>query len=297
MRIAITGSSGLMGTALRKRLAADGHEIRRIVRHRPQGPEQIGWDPGAHKFDPTALDGIDAVIHLAGVGIGDHRWTAERKKLIRDSRVDGTTTISTAFTAIADPPKVLISASAVGWYGDTGDRQVDETAPPGRGFLAELCESWEAATEPARAAGARVAAIRSGLVLAPNGGIMSRLKPLFTFGLGGKIGSGKQYWPWISLADQIDAICFLLEHDVAGPVNLTGPVPVTNAEFTRVLGSIVHRPALLPIPPFALRAVIGEFADEGVLIGQRAVPAKLSKAGFIHTHSTLEQALRWATSG
>jgi hypothetical protein len=286
-----------MGTALRKRLAADGHEIRRIVRHRPQGPAEIGWDPEAHKFDPTALDGVDAVVHLAGVGIGDHRWTAERKKLIRDSRVDGTTTISTAFTAIADPPKVLISASAVGWYGDTGDRQVDETAPPGRGFLAELCETWEAATEPARAAGARVVTIRSGLVLAPNGGIMSRLKPLFSFGLGGKIGSGKQYWPWISLADQIDAICFLLDHDVAGPVNMTGPVPVTNAEFTRVLGSIVHRPALIPVPPFALRAAIGEFADEGVLIGQRAVPAALSKAGFTHTHSTLEQALRWATSG
>lgn len=297
MKIAITGSSGLMGTALRKRLAADGHEVRRIVRHPAQGVEEIAWDPAAHRFDPTALDGIDAVVHLAGVGIGDHRWTAERKKLIRDSRVDGTTTISTAFTAIANPPKVLISASAVGWYGDTGDRQVDETAPPGRGFLAELCESWEAATEPARAAGARVVTMRSGLVLSPSGGIMSRIKPLFALGLGGKLGSGKQYWPWISLTDQIDAICFLLEHDVSGPVNMTGPVPVTNAEFTRALGSILHRPALFQVPSVALRAALGGFAEEGVLVGQRAVPAVLSKAGFIHTHSTLEQALRWATSG
>ena len=295
MKIAITGSSGFIGTALRKRLDVDGHEIHRIVRHRPQNDLEIGWDPAAHTIDPSDLEGLDAVIHLAGVGIGDRRWSPERKRALRDSRVDGTTTISTAFAAIDNPPTVLLSASAVGWYGDTGDREVDETASVGDGFLAELCEAWESATQPAQAAGARVARFRSGLVLGPGGGIMSRIAPLFRLGLGGKLGSGQQYWPWISLTDEVEAIRFLLLNDISGPVNLTGPVPVTNAEFTRALGQIMRRPTVLPVPPIALRTVLGEFADEGVLTGQRAVPAVLSKAGFEHAHPTLEAALRLAT--
>jgi uncharacterized protein (TIGR01777 family) len=191
---------------------------------------------------------------------------------------------------------VLLSASAVGWYGDTGEHEVDETAPAGTGFLADLCRSWEAATEPARGAGTRVVTFRTGLILARRGGLMSRMKPLFSFGVGGRLGSGNQYWPWISLLDEVAALRFLLDHDLSGPVNLTGPVPVTNAQFTQTLAGILHRPAALPVPAIALRAAIGEFADEGILIGQRAVPSVLSRAGFEHQHNTLEQALAWATS-
>ncbi len=296
MKIAITGSSGLIGTALREQLSADGHQIFRVVRRAPRSDAEIGWNPMGGQLNPETLSGLDAVIHLAGIGIGDRRWSPERKAAIRESRVRGTTTISTAIAAATSPPRVLLSASAVGWYGDTGDHTVDETTPAGTGFLADLCRSWEAATEPARGAGTRVATFRSGLVLSRRGGVMSRLKPLFSLGVGGRLGSGNQYWPWISLVDEVAAIRFLLEHDISGPVNLTGPVPVTNAEFTRTLAKVLRRPAVLPVPGIALRTVLGEFADETILIGQRAVPAVLSRAGFEHQHNTVEQALRWATS-
>src|SRR5882757_1959429 len=297
MRIAVTGSSGLIGTALRLRLSADGHQLFRLVRRPPVESGEIGWDPVRGEIDPGALDGLDAVINLAGAGIGDRRWTRRRRALIRDSRLQGTATISRAIAATASPPPVLLSASAVGYYGDTGATQVDESGPCGDGFLAQLCADWEAATEPARAAGVRVATLRTGLVLAPNGGMMSRLRPLFAIGAGSRLGSGRQYWPWISLLDELEAIRFLLEHDIAGPVNLTGPVPVTNAEFTRMLGAILRRPTLLAVPAFVLRAVLGEFADEGVLISQRVLPTALRDAGFAHTHATLADALRWATLG
>jgi uncharacterized protein (TIGR01777 family) len=213
--------------------------------------------------------------------------------------VDSTATVSQALAdaAAADPgrARVLLSASGIGYYGDTGDRPVDESAPGGADFLADVCRQWEAATAPATAAGVRVALLRTGLVLA-GGGMMSRLRPLFRLGLGGKLGSGRQYWPWISLRDEVDAIRFLLTSDVSGPVNLTGPAPVTNAEFTRTLGRVLHRPAVLPVPGIALSVVLGEFARVGVLAGQRALPAALTAAGFEHTDRDLESALRSALS-
>lgn len=296
MRIAITGSSGLIGTALRLRFAADSHQIVRIARREP-GPGDVRWDPAAGDLDPAALSGLDAVINLAGAGIGARRWTPAYRRKIYDSRISATTTLSRAIAAADVPPRVLLSASAVGWYGETGDQITDEDAKQGSGFLADLCADWEAATEPAATAGVRVATLRSGLVLAPHGGVLGRIRPLFAIGAGGRLGSGRQYWPWISLLDELEAIGFLLDHDIAGPVNLTGPDPVTNAEFTRTLGAVLHRPTLLPVPAFALRATLGGFADEGVLISQRVVPTVLTEAGFTHTHRTLEQALRWATSG
>ena len=297
MKIAVTGSSGLIGTALVPALRSGGHQVLTLVRRTPRTADEHRWDPAHRQIGGEVLTDVDAVVNLAGVGIGDKRWTDRYKAQVVQSRVDSTTTISQALAAaaVADPsrPRVLLSASAVGFYGDTGDRTVDETAPAGSGFLADVCRQWEAATGPAAAAGVRVALLRTGLVLG-RGGLMSRLAPLFRLGLGGRLGSGGQYWPWVSLQDEVDAIRFLLDHPVSGPVNVTGPVPVTNAEFTAAMGRAVHRPAVVAVPGFALSAVLGGFAEEGVLAGQRAVPAALTAAGFRHTHADLDSALRVA---
>jgi uncharacterized protein (TIGR01777 family) len=297
MKVAITGSSGLIGTALAPALRADGHEVVRLVRRTPRTADEHRWAPDHRQLAPSVLADVDAVVNLAGVGVGDHRWTAAYRRQILASRVDSTATVSTALAeaAGADPdrPRVLLSASGIGYYGDTGDREVDESAPAGHDFLADVCQQWEAATAPAAAAGVRVVLLRTGLVLA-EGGMMGRLRPLFRLGLGGKLGSGRQYWPWISLRDEVDAIRFLLTSDVSGPVNLTGPAPVTNAEFTRTLGRVLHRPAVLPVPGIALSVVLGQFARVGVLAGQRAVPGALTAAGFAHTHRDLDSALRAA---
>jgi uncharacterized protein (TIGR01777 family) len=298
MLIAVTGSSGLVGTELVPALRADGHDVRRLVRRTPRTADEHRWDPAHHELDAGVLADVDAVVNLAGVGIGDKRWTEKYKQEVVASRVDSTTTISSALAqaAAADPdrPRVLLSASAVGYYGDGGDRVLDETSPAGSDFLADVCVQWEAATAPAEAAGVRVAHLRTGLVLA-EGGLMAKLKPLFSLGVGGPMGSGKQYWPWISLRDEVDAIRFLLTADVAGPVDLTGPEPVTNAAFAAALGRVLHRPAVLPVPGFALSLVLGEFAQLGVLAGQRALPRVLMDAGFTFTHGDVESALRWAT--
>ncbi|MGY1638516.1 TIGR01777 family oxidoreductase [Geodermatophilus sp. SYSU D00742] len=297
MKVAVTGSSGLIGSHLVPALRADGHEVLRLVRRTPRTADEHRWDPEHHRIDPALLADVDAVVNLAGVGIGDRRWTGKHKQRVLASRVDATRTVSEAMAAaaVADPtrPRVLLSGSAVGWYGDTGDRVVDESAPAGEDFLARVCTEWEAATAPAADAGIRVALLRTGLVLGP-GGLLGRLAPLFKAGLGGRLGSGRQYWPWISLTDEVDAIRFLLATPVTGPVNLTAPAPVTNAEFTRALARVLHRPALLPVPGTALRLVVGEFAPVGVLAGQRAVPARLEEAGFSWTHADLETALRAA---
>jgi uncharacterized protein (TIGR01777 family) len=294
VKIAITGSSGLIGGALVPALERAGHTVVPLVR-RPPRPGEVGWDPVRGQLDPAALSGVDAVIHLAGAGIGDHRWTSSYKRALIDSRVIGTTTVSEAI-AQADPrPSVLLSASAIGWYGETGDRAVDETAPAGADFLAELCRSWEGATAAAEAAGVRVVRLRSGLACAANGGVLGRLLPLFRLGLGGKLGSGRQYWSWISLADEVGAIQYLLDHDVSGPVNLTGPEPLTNAEFTKVLGRVLGRPTLAPVPGFALRLAVGEFATGGILASQRVLPQMLERSGYAFQHRTAEAALRWAT--
>ncbi len=299
MKVAITGSSGLIGTALVPALRADGHEVLRLVRRTPRTADEHRWAPDHRRIDPSVLADVDAAVNLAGVGVGDHRWTASYRRQVLASRVDSTATISQALAdaAAADPgrARVLLSASGVGYSGDTGDRPVDESAPAGSDFLADVCQQWEAATAPAAAAGVRVVLLRTGLVLA-GGGMMSRLRPLFRLGLGGRLGSGRQYWPWISLRDEVDAIRFLLTSDLSGPVNLTGPAPVTNAEFTRTLGRVLHRPAVLAVPGIALSVVLGEFARVGVLAGQRALPAALTAAGFEHTDRDLESALRSALS-
>jgi uncharacterized protein (TIGR01777 family) len=296
MKIAITGASGLIGTALQPLLRADGHDILRLVRREPQAPDEATWDPDHRKLDPALLSDVDAVIHLAGIGIADKRWTSAYKKLLVDSRVNGTTAVSEALAkAAADGrPRVLLSASAVGWYGSTGTIPVEESTPAGDGFLAGLVRQWEKSTAKAERAGVRVVRMRSGLVCGKDGGIMGRMLPLFTAGIGGPMGSGQQYWPWISLPDELAAIQFLLTaQDISGPVNLTGPTPVTNAKFSHALGRALHRPAYLPVPGFALRIVLGEFADEGVIAGQRAIPQKLIDAGFTFQHNDVDAAMEW----
>lgn len=295
MKIAITGSSGLIGSALAPALREDGHSVLRVVRRPPAGPDEVRWDPGRRELDPAALADVDAVVHLAGVGIGDKRWTAARKKAVVDSRVDGTETVSAALAKAEPRPRVLLSASAIGWYGDTGSTPVDESTSSGDGFLADLCRRWEASTAAAKEAGVRVVHLRTGLVCG-GGGLLGRLVPLVKLGLGGPLASGRQYWSWISLADDIGAIRHVLgRDDIAGPVNLTGPEPLTNRDFTRVLGHVLRRPTVLPVPGFALRIALGGFADEGVIAGQRVLPTVLQDTGYRFRHDTAEKALRWAT--
>jgi uncharacterized protein len=298
VQIAITGSSGLIGSALVSALRADGHTVLRLVRRAPTGADEVRWDPAARSLDPAALAGVDAVVNLAGVGIGDRRWTAERKRVVLASRVDATETVSAAIAAAEPRPRVLLSASAIGWYGDTGDTPVDESAPAGRDFLAEICRRWEAATAAAEQAGVRVGHLRSGLVCG-KGGLLGRLLPLARLGLGAPLGSGRQWWSWISLADEVGAIRHVLGTDgIAGPVNLTGPRPLTNRDFTKALGRVVHRPVLpVPVPRVALRVAVGEFADVGIVAGQRVLPRVLQETGYAFRHETAEQALRWATAG
>jgi uncharacterized protein len=288
MRVVIAGSSGLIGTALTAELRHAGHTVTRLVRRPPAGADERRWDPPAGFVERDALAGVDAVVNLCGAGLGGHRWTAERKQVLKDSRHTPTEVLA---GAVAEHGvATLVSASAVGFYGDTGDTEVDETAPAGTGFLADLCQDWERAAGPAGPA--RVMLVRSGLVLAGHGGLLARIRPVFSLYAGGRLGSGHQYLPWVSLTDEIAAIRFALEHDtLAGPVNVTGPTPVTNTEFTRTLATALHRPAPWTVPGFALRLVFGEFADEGILAGQRAVPRALHRAGFRFTHESLRAAL------
>jgi uncharacterized protein len=293
--IAIAGSSGLIGSALTSALRAADHRVLRIVRRAPSNADEVFWNPDAGEFDPNALRGVDAVVNLCGVNVGAKRWSGAFKQSLRDSRIGPTEVLSSAVVEAGVP--ALVNASAVGFYGDTRNHVVDETASAGRGFLAGLCEDWEAATEPARQAGARVVLLRTGLVLSPTGGMLSRIKPLFSLGLGARLGNGKQYMPWISLEDEVRALLFAIGHDdMAGPVNLTGPAPVTNSEFTAALGRAVNRPTALLVPGFALRIVLGEFADEGLLGGQRAIPAALERAGFGFHHNTIREALAYVTA-
>jgi hypothetical protein len=291
MRIVIAGSSGLIGSALVPHLSRAGHHVIRLVRHPPMSADERRWDPPAGHIEPGALDGADAVINLCGAGIGDGRWTEARKQQLRDSREAPTEVLATAVAEHRIP--VLVNASAVAFYGDTGDRAVDETAPAGDTFLARLCRDWESATAPADRAGVRVALLRTGLVLAGKGGLFGRLRPLFAAGLGGRLGGGAQFWPWISLADVLTAIRYVTEHaTLSGPVNLTGPAPVTNAEFTRTLGELLHRPTPWAVPGFALKPVFGvQLVDELMLISHRVLPKVLLRDGFTFAHPTLREAL------
>ncbi|GAA4614027.1 TIGR01777 family oxidoreductase [Saccharopolyspora hordei] len=289
MRVVVAGSSGLIGTSLVAGLRAAEHEVVRLVRRSPAAPDERGWDPEAGWLDADALDGADAVVNLCGAGVGDARWTPERKRLLVRSRVRPTEVLARAVAEAGVP--VLANGSAVGYYGDTGSQPVTEAAPPGEDFLADLCRRWEAATAPAAEAGARVVLLRTGLVVAPSGGLLGRLRPLFRLLLGGRLGDGTQYVPWISLDDEVAAIRFVLEHpEVSGPVNLTGPDPVTNAEFTKALGEALGRPAPWVVPAFALRLALGELADQ-VLAGQRAVPTVLESHGFSFQHPAIGAAL------
>ncbi|RAV16246.1 TIGR01777 family protein [Mycolicibacterium sp. GF69] len=293
--IAIAGSSGLIGTALVYALRATDRRVVRIVRRAPSNADEVFWNPDTGEFDSAALAGVDAVVNLCGVNVGEKRWSGAFKQSLRDSRIGPTEVLATAVAEAGVP--VLVNASAVGFYGDTGPQITDETAPAGDGFLATLCVDWEAATWAARQDGARVVLVRSGLVLAAAGGVLGRLKPLFSLGLGARLGNGRQYMPWISLEDEVRALLFAISHDeLSGPVNLTGPAPVTNAEFTTALGRAVNRPTPLMVPGFALRAALGEFADEGLLGGQRVIPAALERAGFVFHHNTIGEALAFATA-
>jgi uncharacterized protein (TIGR01777 family) len=293
MKVAITGSTGLIGSALSANLASDGHEIVRLVRRAPQSPGEVRWDPRAASggLDPAAVSGADAVIHLAGAPIASGRWTVARKAELRASRIQGTTALVAAMTAAAIQPAVLLCGSAIGWYGDTGERVVDESAPAGPGFLAQLVRDWESAAQTAAPAGIRVVSLRTGIVLSRLAGTLPRLAPLFRLGLGARIGSGSQFISWISLADEVRAIRFLLDHaELDGPVNLTAPAPVTNAELTAALARTLRRPALLRIPAAVLRAALGEVSGE-LLTGARVIPRKLQDAGFTFRYPDIDGAL------
>ena len=300
MKIAVTGASGLIGRTLVPRLQADGHEVLRLVRRTPQSTEEHRWAPEHRRIDPTLLVDVDAVVHLAGEPIRPRPWTRAYQQRLRDSRLDGTTTISEALAAAAtDDPgrkRVLVSGSGIDYYPDSGDQPVTEDDGPGDSFLARLCVEWEAATAPAAEAGVRVVNLRTGLVLGPGAPLVSILGLVFRLGLGGRVGSGRQYWPWISLTDEVEAIVHLLGSDVSGPVNLTAPNPVTNAEFTRTLGQVLHRPTPLPVPGFALSLTLGDFARSSILGGRRALPRKLLDSGFTFAHTDLDGALRAALS-
>ncbi|MET0458030.1 MAG: TIGR01777 family oxidoreductase [Ilumatobacteraceae bacterium] len=291
MRVAVTGSHGLIGTALLARLRADGHVGVPVVRSTAKHDE-IGWDPAAGRLDPRELSGVDAVVNLAGAGIGDHRWTDDYKREVMESRTKGTALLARTLADLADGPRVLLSGSAVGYYGDRGDEELDERSAPGTGFLTEVVEAWEAATAPAEAAGVRVAHLRTGIVLAPKGGVLAKLLPLFKLGVGGRFGSGKQWMSWISLDDEVSAILHLLASDVTGPVNLTAPNPVTNAELADTLGDVLHRPTILPVPAFAPRLLLGGDRADGLLFdGPRVLPRVLQGDGFPFAHPTLADCL------
>jgi uncharacterized protein len=293
-RIAVAGASGLIGSALVRSLTADGHEVVRLVRRAPGGPGEVRWDPERQYVDAAGLDGCAAVVNLAGAGIGDHRWTDDYKRLIRDSRVLGTAALAEAVASLEGPPRVFVNGSAIGYYGDTGERVVDETAPPGDGFLSSLCVEWEEATAPAQEAGIRTVYARTGLVVTRRGGAFGRLFPLFRAGLGGRLGNGRQYWSFVALHDVVAALRHLVDtRELSGPVNLTAPQPVTNREITAVLGRVLHRPTLFAVPEPVLRMALGELAGD-VLGSQRVVPARLLESGFTFAFPGAEEAIRAA---
>jgi len=286
-RIAITGASGLIGSALVGHLKSEGHTVQRLVRRATVAPDEIRWDPKTGFVDIEALRGVDAVIHLAGVGVGDKRWTKRFKSEILNSRLLGTTAIANAVAEVK--PQVFISASAIGWYGDSGNRAVVESDSVGNDFLAAVCREWEGAAD--LAGEIRTVKLRTGLVLDPTGGALGRMLPLFRFGLGGKLGSGKQWWSWITLHDVVRAIIFTLEKNVSGPVNLTSPNPVTNQEFTAALARAMKRPALFPAPAIALKIALGGFSSE-VLGSKKVMPNALTDAGFKWDYPHISTALQ-----
>lgn len=290
-RVAISGASGLIGSALSTFLRSRGDEVVHLVRRQPSTKHEIGWDPASRTLDPGDLSGLTAVVHLAGAGVGAHRWTAAYKQVILDSRVDGTATIATALADLGEPV-ALVSGSAIGVYGDRGEQILTEDSEPGTGFLADVVRAWEAATEPAQDAGLRVVHARTGLVLTPHGGAMERVLPLARLGLAGPLGSGHQYWSWITLHDEVRALAHLVDQNISGTVNLVSTQPMRQSEVMKALGAVLGRPALLPAPTLALKVILGEFAGD-VLSSARILPSVLTASGFVFDHDTIDSAMRW----
>jgi uncharacterized protein (TIGR01777 family) len=292
MRILISGASGLIGTALSNSLTASGHSVTRLVR-RVATEGEFTWDPAKGKLDASAFDDCDAVINLSGVNIGDKRWTDDYKRTLLSSRVDTTELLATTMAALDRKPSVFLSGSAVGWYGDRDDERLDELSAPGADFLSDLCQQWEAATAKAQEAAIRTVHLRTGIVLSANGGALKKQVPLFKLGLGGRFGNGHQWQSWISIDDEVGAITHLLSSDIHGAVNLTAPNPVTNIEFTATLAKVLHRPAVLPIPMFGPKLLLGSELVEALLLSsQRVLPTALQRSGYEFKHETLDSALR-----
>ncbi len=292
--VAVSGATGLVGSAVVAALGRSGYRVKRLVRRPPRDPAQeIFWSVTDKQIDEAALAGVEAVVHLAGENISEGRWTDAKKRRIRDSRVEGTRLLAEAIARLKVPPRVFASASAIGYYGNRGDAVMDESSALGEGFLAEVCRDWEAATQPARDAGVRVANLRIGVVISREGGPLARMLPPFKLGLGGVIGSGAQYLSWIDLEDLVAAILHVLATEsLSGPVNLVAPQPVTNREFTKALGKMLYRPTVLPLPAFAARLAFGEVADELLLSSTRVEPRRLLETGFQFRYPSLESALR-----
>ena len=292
MKILVSGSHGLVGKALVKLLTSDGHEVARLVRHQPNAGEVL-WDPEQNRVDTASLEGHDAVVHLAGESIASGRWTSEKKRAIRESRVKGTLLLSEALARLSRQPSVFLCASAIGYYGDRGDELLTETSSPGNNFLAKVCIEWEAAAKPAVEKGIRTVHTRFGIILDDEGGALDKMLTPFRMGIGGKVGDGRQWMSWIALDDVVNGLKFLMEPtSTSGPVNFVAPNPVTNAEFTKTLGRVLSRPTLFPMPAFAARLVFGEMADALLLSGQRVEPSVLKGKGYKFRWSTLESALR-----
>lgn len=294
MKVAITGATGLVGTALTKFLESKGDQVFPITRSKEgMGMEAILWSPQEGQIEKEKLEGIDAVVHLAGENIASGRWNAELKRKIVESREKGTRLIAQTIAQLENPPEVLVSSSAIGYYGDRGETQLTEDSPPGTGFLPDTCKVWEEATSPAEEAGIRVVIIRTGIVLSDQGGALEKMLLPFKLGMGGKIGSGKQYMSWIALEDLVRLIHFSITNsDVKGPVNGTAPCPVTNREFTKTLGKVLKRPTCLPVPAVAARFALGEMADDLLLASANVIPAKLEEHGFLFELLSLEDALQ-----
>ena len=293
MRVAVSGSTGLVGSDVVKRLTEQGDEVVRMVRREASGDGELRWDPEGAKTDVAALDGLDGVVHLAGENIAAGRWSEELKQRIRDSRVPATRKLCEDLAGLQNKPAVLVCASAIGYYGDAGDAILDESSPAGEGFLPEVCQEWEAATQPAAEAGIRVVNLRIGVILSPDGGALKQMLTPFKLGVGGKVGSGQQYWSWVALDDVVGAIVFALKNEqLTGPTNATSPNPATNLEFTKTLGNVLGRPTIFPMPAFAAQLALGELAEDLLLASARVIPKKLAAAGYEFQYPELEAALR-----
>lgn len=293
MKIVVTGASGMIGTALAPFLAERGHEVVRLVRRTPRSKDEARWDPERGEIDRTALEGAEAVVHLAGANLADGRWTAVRKARLYGSRVGPTRLLAETLAGLTRPPSILVAASAVGYYGDRGDAWLDENSEPSSDYLGRLVADWEAASEPVANAGIRVVRLRSGVVLSPRGGVLGRMLLPFRLGAGGRLGSGRQFMSWIAIDDLLGVVLHVLgTASISGPVNAVTPTPVTNRELTKTLGRVLHRPTPFPVPAFALRAVFGEMADAAVLASTRVRPGRLLSSGYAFLFPELEDALR-----